>query len=95
MINIDYIAESTYKVADEVSEGRIKAHEKHGTNSIETQQGSDHRFWLPCLIEEVGEAASELTYDKGGEGRLRAELIDVITVATAWVAALDREKEER
>jgi NTP pyrophosphatase (non-canonical NTP hydrolase) len=88
-----YFWDSTQKIALEIFQGRTDAHEKHGDNSIEAKDGDDFGFWLPCLIEEVGEAASELTYDKGGEGRLRAELIDVITVATAWVAAIDREKE--
>lgn len=79
---------STESVAEEVRAGRIRAHAKHGANSTEGIAANDPR-WLSILVEEVGEASHELTYD--ATGSLRAELIDVITVATAWVAALDRD----
>lgn len=79
---------STEMIGEEVRAGRLKAHAKHGANSIEGIAADDPR-WLSILVEEVGEASHELTYD--ATGSLRAELIDVITVATAWVAALDRE----
>lgn len=78
---------STESIAEEIREGRIRAHAKHGENSIEAIDASDPR-WLSILVEEVGEAAHELTYD--ATGTLRAELIDIITVATAWVASIDR-----
>lgn len=81
---LDY--EQHLRIAEEAWIGRTKAHEKHGQNSIEAVPAGDPR-WLPILVEEVGEAASEQTYDKSGS--LRAELIDVITVASAWIAAID------
>lgn len=66
---------------------REKAHEKHGANSIESIAADDHR-WLTILVEEVGEVANALTYDGPSEG-LRGELIDVLAVASAWLAAID------
>ena len=80
-------ASSTAGIAVEVTLARAKAHEKHGENSIEAIAPKDLR-WLSILVEEVGKVSHELTYDAAGS--LRAELIDVITVATAWVASLDR-----
>ena len=77
-------------ISAEVFAGRVKAHAKRGVNSIEAIPGDDPR-WLSILMEEVGETAHELTYDPTGD--LRAELIDVITVATAWVAAIDAPQE--
>lgn len=78
---------TTESIAEEVREARFRAHAKHGRNSIEGIAADDPR-WLSILVEEVGEASHELTYD--ATGSLRAELIDIITVATAWVSSLDR-----
>lgn len=105
----DPISSSTAGIAGEIAAGRIKAHAKHGANSIEATPAESLQ-WLAILGEEFGEAAHELTYDAGGlvdvydyqplDGdeftrrklqRLRAELIDVATVAVAWAAAIDRE----
>lgn len=99
----DVDVEHAIALMHEVVDGRVKAHLKHGDNSVEAL-GAGSRQWLPILMEEVGEAAHELTYDaspnpNGIEGpravdvypKLRAELIDVLTVASAWVAAIDRE----
>lgn len=72
----------------EVDEARSRAHEKHGEQSIE-RLPPRHIAWLPVLTEELGEVAHELTYDAKG-GSLRAELIDVLAVASAWLDALDR-----
>jgi NTP pyrophosphatase (non-canonical NTP hydrolase) len=73
----------------EVVHARLKAHEKHGDNSIEREPADSPR-WLSILVEEIGEVANALTYD-GPQGNLRAELVDVLAVAAAWVAAIDRE----
>ena len=70
----------------EIMRAREKADVKHGENSIE-QLAADSPRWLSILVEEVGEVAHELTYD--ATGSLRAELIDVLSVASAWLAALD------
>jgi NTP pyrophosphatase (non-canonical NTP hydrolase) len=77
----------------EVLTARRHAHEKHGDNSIEAH-GPNAPAWLPILGEEFGELCAELTYDKntGDLTRLRAELIDVLAVASAWVDAIDRSK---
>lgn len=72
----------------EVQQARDAAYAKHGTSSIEALPEL-HPAWLPILIEEVGEVAHELTYDATG-GSLRAELIDVLAVVSAWVSAIDR-----
>lgn len=82
----DFITDSTKRVSAEIEVARRKAHDKHGDNSIEAIYGNDPR-WLSILVEEVGEAAHELTYDSNGD--LRKELIDVATVAIAWIAAID------
>jgi len=83
---------------DEVREGRFKAHLKHGQNSIEAVRGRDPR-WLSILVEEVGEVAHALTYDaqheESVEESVRAELIDVLCVASAWVDALDHVIEQQ
>jgi hypothetical protein len=78
---------TAHNQADEISLGRRKAHHKHGSNSIEAK--TDNAFFLACLMEEVGEAAHEMTYD--ADGSLRAELIDCAVVISAWIAKLDRE----
>lgn len=100
---------TTEALAKEIAMGRVRAHRKHGENSIESVPAFDAR-WLPILVEEVGEAGHALTYDALGRvdvhsgepltpaqnlrrtrEQLRAELIDVATVAIAWLAAIDRE----
>lgn len=70
----------------EIEQARAKAHAKHGGNSIEGIDAADPR-WLSILVEEIGEVSHELTYD--ATGSLRAELIDVLAVASAWLDALD------
>lgn len=76
-----------FAIAKEAYDNRVAAHKKHGDNSIESIDPHSPR-WLSILVEEVGEVAHELTYDS--DGSLRAELLDTITVAIAWVAALDQ-----
>lgn len=71
---------------ESVEAGRLKAHAKHGENSIEAKAGSDTLFWLACLGEEYGELCDEVD----DLPRYRAEGVDVATVATAWLAALAR-----
>lgn len=77
----------------EIQQAREKADQKHGDNSIE-HLPADSPDWLPILVEEVGEVAQAQTYDKGSRASLRAELIDVCSVASAWIAALDKERED-
>jgi hypothetical protein len=89
----------------DVHRERIRAHQKHGAqgNSREDAHWTNVE-WLPILMEELGEAAHELTYDArlaevsvpDGEDRqlrkaaLRAELVQVAAMACAWIAAIDR-----
>lgn len=82
----------------EVWEERERAHTKHGPNSIEEVPADDLRF-LATLVEEVGEVAQTLTYDKVAAAvfdgvvplqRTREELIQVAAVATAWADAITR-----
>lgn len=74
------------KVYLDIAEARVKAHQKHGSHSIE-RLDHDHVDWLPILVEEIGEVARALTYD--GTANLRAELIDVAAVAAAWIDRID------
>ena len=80
---------------------RIRAHEKHGAagNSRENAQWADPE-WLSILVEEIGEAAHELTYDvqpapgeldgeAGVRARLRKELVQVGAMTAAWIDAID------
>lgn len=74
----------------EVRSARMAAHVKHGEKSIEKLSSVD-RAWLPVLVEEIGEVANAMTYD--GAADMRAELIDVMAVASAWIDALDRSEQ--
>lgn len=86
------IFEATYALPEsstiweEVQRARARAHAKHGDNSIEAIEPHNPR-WLSILVEEVGEVAHELTYDAAGS--LRSELIDVLSVVSAWADKLD------
>lgn len=76
----------TAEMASKVEEGRLKAHAKHGENSIEAKSGDDTLFWLSCLGEEYGEMCDEAD----DFPRYCDEAVDLCTVATAWLAALSR-----
>ena len=81
----------------DVHRERQRAHAKHGAagNSREDAHWLD-REWLPILMEELGEAAHEITYDALPENlpaRLRAELVQVAAMACAWIDAIDRSGE--
>ncbi len=79
---------SPYTVFD-IEQARERADRKHGVNGIEQLPvGSDR--WLAILTEELGEVAHTLTYDVDDEwgDALVSELIDVASVATAWLDAL-------
>lgn len=71
----------------EILDARRDAHAKHGPNSIEGRPADDPG-WLAILVEEVGEVAQQLTYDHDGR-KLRAELVDVLAVASAWLVSVD------
>lgn len=84
---------SDHELWREIQQAREKADQKHGENGIE-RLPVDSPNWLPILVEEVGELAQAQTYDKGSRASLRSELIDVCSVASAWIAALDKERED-
>ena len=80
----------------DVHRERIRAHEKHGArdNSRENARWTDPE-WLAILVEEVGEVAHELTYDVQSQkkrDRLRAELVQVAAMSTAWIEAIDENR---
>lgn len=76
-----------------------RALDKHGsTNTMDAPDKTDGER-LAILMEEVGEAAHELTYDAGKDDlsldpaaasreRLRKELIQVGAMAATWAAML-------
>lgn len=67
----------------EVLAERVRAHRKHGDDSIESSAVGDAPM-LAILVEEVGEVAHALTYDGPTEG-LASELIQVMAVCSAWL----------
>jgi hypothetical protein len=87
---------------------RMRAHIKHGDNSIESTPGNSLK-WLAILGEEIGEVTEDhmvialaqafgrvsrmMTYDQDIIN-LRKELIQVIGVAWAWANAVDNQAQE-
>lgn len=77
---------------------RTRAHLKHKDKpggSMEMRSAFDPE-WLAVLVEEVGEASTEINDYRHGlftkkeyVERLRAELVQVGAMTAAWVAALD------
>lgn len=77
-------------VLAEVRRERIRAHEKHGDTSMESLP-TDDLTRLTVLMEEVGEVARWFNESRRRDmqnGELRAELIQVAAMATAWADAL-------
>lgn len=78
-------------IYDEVRAERERAHAKHGKQSMETQP-VDGPIRMTILMEEVGEVAREFNEAQGGSldrSALRAELLQVAAMATAWADAID------
>ncbi|WP_425836997.1 hypothetical protein [Microbacterium sp. PA5] len=94
-IDADCLAGSTVEVAGEIVDERVRAHAKHRDHSMESWPALSTERYL-ILAEEVGEVAKEFN-DATVESRpidrtaLRTELVQVATMAVAWVAALDLE----
>lgn len=66
------------------------AKRKHGENTLDGKLSNDLKR-IAALVEEVGEVAELLTYDKArmhGPERLKAELIQVANVALTWASIL-------
>lgn len=75
----------------EVANEAIRAHLKHGTESLldpDCSHTEGRKTKLGLLMEEVGEVARCLTYDEEDSVRLREELIQVANVALSWAAVL-------
>lgn len=83
-------------LAKEIYAKRLKAHQKHGEKSIEAGEITFDRLMV-ILTEEVGEVAMALNdaiVDDWEDDQIlwnvRLELIDVMTVVSAWIARIDR-----
>lgn len=61
---------------------------KHGYTRTPLWVGMTDREKLAVLVEEVGEVAHALNYDSADQDNLKAELIQVATMALAWRASL-------
>lgn len=90
-------AARTFRIYEEIACERRRAYIKHAPHgSVEVKYFQDVS-WLPILVEEVGEVAEEINeYSFGATNietykqRLKAELIQVAAMATAWAEAIDR-----
>lgn len=78
----------------EVAAEMQRAEEKHGDCAFDGALIEDSQLFAG-LVEEVGEVARTMTYDRDHAGQLRKELIQVAASATAWASTLDPETDER
>jgi hypothetical protein len=87
--------EGVVNVWDEICAERIRAHTKHADTSMESM-GVFSADRVAILVEEVGEVAREMNemrhHDRWRTEQLRKELVQVATMAVAWIAACDGEK---
>lgn len=72
---------------DAVQAEAIRAHLKHGAESLLSPSASDTKK-LAALVEEVGEVGRALTYDHD-RSNLVMELIQVASVALSWVESIE------
>lgn len=70
-----------------------RAVEKHGTDKVLTSTTMPDDMKLFALVEEIGEVARCLTYDKEHAGDLIEEAVQVGGLALAWAYALDSEEQ--
>src|SRR5688500_17036282 len=81
----------------EIRQERARAHEKHGSTSMEALP-TDDLTRLTVLMEEVGEVARWFNENRRRDmpnGELRAELIQVAAMAAAWADALTPPRDQR
>jgi hypothetical protein len=73
-----------------VSAEALRAHLKHGERSLLNPEMPDG-LKLAALVEEIGEVAELLTYDKVRDDatELEMELLQVASVALSWVESLN------
>ena len=72
---------------DDVAAEYVRAKQKHGDMTLDGARCTDLNR-LAALVEEVGETARAMTYDKDHAGDLRKELIQVANVALTWASIL-------
>lgn len=71
---------------------RIRAHAKHSASGESIEQlPAAHHIWLAVLTEELGEVANAIIEHGAYAPEVRAELVQVAAVASAWVDAFDRD----
>lgn len=68
-----------------ITEERIRAHKKHGKNSMEGK--TDPAIWLPIIGEEFGEICKALTYDNQDDDNLITELVQTAAMCAAVIDA--------
>ena len=66
----------------------VKAIAKHGHRTPLNQQIPDTDK-LVILVEEVGEVATAMTYDRGNRDELVKELLQTAAMALSWAQSLD------
>jgi len=93
--------------AREVHNERVRAHIKHDVHGWSMERKEfDSPKWLPVVVEEVGEVAKIINEeadlavtDPPAANRvrfkndLREELIQVMAMCSAWIDAIDMDKE--
>lgn len=83
-----YYAELVQQQFQEVIDEYLLAAIKHGVMRTPVWPGMSTMDKLAVLGEEFGEVCRALTYDGSLEGDLKAELLQVATMALAWRASL-------
>lgn len=74
---------------DEVYKELERAVEKHGWHQTPMNPLMDDKEKFIILVEEIGEVARAMTYDEGGAAQKKAELLQVIAMASAWYMSPD------
>lgn len=65
------------------------------------EQNHSDEWWLPILLEEIGEVSEAMLDDKFGQPpnlnqwEIRKELIEVVAVGIAWLECMNRREGER
>lgn len=77
---------------DEVRAEVVRAHEKHGSESMVSSSSTLGKR-LGIIGEEFGEVCRATTYDNGSVAGLREELVQLAAMAVSWVHVIDRERE--
>lgn len=82
--------------SDDVRAERHRAHLKHsgyhGNGKSAEEMPVDDPLWLPVLTEELGEVAREICDHRYSRPHhLRAELIQLAAMASAWADAIQHD----